>query len=92
MSDAIDCRIDFQRFCVAHDIHWLREPQAESQLLDRFLVEYFYRRRWDMVDVLLQIAEERRLKTQTIQRFRLHRKLPPWVFRLADRVRPQTAG
>lgn len=62
-----------------------RDPLPED-ILAAHLHDVFWARRWNAVDALLRLADERRLENDVIRSIRRRRRLPGWVYACKDRL------
>lgn len=75
-------------------LQWLRDRQlavfdeepAPADLFDAAIKTNRWRRRWDAVDALVELADEYGVDSATIRAHQPSRRLPRWCFRLKDSV------
>jgi len=75
-------------------LDWMRERKVRlfdqepdpAEILASNLDAVYWTREWDVVDSLLQLAEERGLHSNAIDTIRRRRAYPAWVVRLKDEL------
>jgi glycosyltransferase involved in cell wall biosynthesis len=84
IEEQIDARLLFQAWCQERGIAVGNPLYHEAEITESIVSGYFYLRQWEFVDVGLDVAAKRGVRTRTITRMQRLRMLPSWVFHIKD--------
>lgn len=82
----VDVRLSFQAWCEQRQYQVHPRALTETDLVEKYAQNYFHRRSWENFDAMMKVATERGVESPLIRRLRRNRRLPPWVFRLRDKL------
>jgi hypothetical protein len=63
-----------------------RVELSRQQILDKTLADVYWQREWQIIDRLLEYAEQVGLESPTTASMRRSRRIPAWVYRIKDSI------